>query len=76
MVLCRTISGAILHCISSIKMVLNSTNRGSLARKAPLEGLNRFFVWQWCYIAPQSPPKNTEEPHKSLTGSVYGSSAI
>ncbi len=52
MVLCRTIKGAILHCISSTKMVLNSTNSGSLARKEPLKGLNRFFVWQWCYIAP------------------------
>ncbi len=52
MVLCRTIRGAILHCISSTKMVLNSTNSGSLARKEPLKGLNRFFVRQWCYITP------------------------
>ncbi len=52
MVLCRTIRGAILHCISSTKMVLNSTNSGSLAHKEPLKGLNRFFVRQWCYIAP------------------------
>ncbi len=51
-VLCRTIRGAILHCISSTNMVLNSTNSGSLARKEPLKGLNRLFVRQWCYIAP------------------------
>ncbi len=56
MVLCRkkvrgAIRGAVLHCISSTKMVLNSTNSGSLARKEPLKGLNRFFVRQWCYIA-------------------------
>ncbi len=51
-VLCRTIRGAILHCISKTKMVLNSTNSGSLARKEPLKGFNRFFVRQWCYIAP------------------------
>ncbi len=52
MVLCRTIRGAILHCISSTKMVLNSTNSGYLACKEPLKELNRFFVRQWCYIAP------------------------
>ncbi len=52
MVLCRTIRGATLHRISSTKMVLNSTNSGSLARKEPLKELNRFFVRQWCYIAP------------------------
>ncbi len=51
-VLYRTIRGAILHCISSTNMVLNSTNSGSLACKAPLKGLNRFSVRQWCYIAP------------------------
>ncbi len=51
MVLCGTIRGAILHCISSTKMVLNSTKR-LLARKEPLKELNRFFVRQWCYIAP------------------------
>ncbi len=46
MVLYRTIRGAILHCISSTKMVLNSTKSGSLACKETLKGLNRFFVWQ------------------------------
>ncbi len=65
MVLCRTIRGAILHCISSTKMVLNSTNSGSLACKEPLKGLNRFFVRQWCYIAPQSCQRTGEEPLKN-----------
>ncbi len=51
MVQCGTIRGAILR-ISSTKMVLYNTNMGSLARKGPLKGLNRFFVRQWCYIAP------------------------
>ncbi len=45
MVLCRTIRGAILHCISLTEMVLNSTNSGSLARKEPLKGLNTFCIW-------------------------------
>ncbi len=67
---------AILHCISSTKMVLNSTNSGSLAHKEPLNGLNGFFVRQWCYIAPKLPQRTTEEPYRSLTGSVYGSGAI
>ncbi len=61
MVLCRTIRGAILHYISSTKMLLNSTSSGSLARKEPLKGLNRFFVRQWCYIAPYQP----KEPLKN-----------
>ncbi len=61
-VLCRTIRGAILHCIYSTKMVLDSTNSGSLACKEPWKGLNRFFVWQWCYIAPKFPKILTLKP--------------
>ncbi len=76
MVLCRTIRGAILHCISSTKMVLNSTNSGSLAHKEHLNGLNGFFVQQWCYIAPKLPQRTTEEQYRSLKVSVYGSGAI
>ncbi len=79
MVLCRTIRGAILHCIYSTKIVLNSTNSGSLARKEPLKGLNRLFVQQWCYstlITPKNHWRTAEEPHRSLTGSVYGNGAI
>ncbi len=44
-VLCLTIRGAILHCISSTNMVLKSTNSGSLAHKEPLKGPNRFCKW-------------------------------
>ncbi len=63
MLLCRTIRSAILHCIFKTKMVLNSTNTGSLASKEPLKELNSFFVWQWCYISLESPQRTAEEPY-------------
>ncbi len=71
MVLCRTIIDAILHCISSTKMVLNSTDSGSLARREPLKGLitpqnlwrtiqelNRFCNMVAVLYSPSGMPKN------------------
>ncbi len=58
MVLCRTIRGAILHCISSTKMVLNSTNSGSLAREEPLKELKGDLT-------------HTVSPNLMLTLSTY-----
>ncbi len=54
-----------MHCISLTKIVLNSTNSGSLPRKEPLKELNRFFVQKWCYRAPQSCQRTAEEPLKN-----------